>query len=164
MKVVSYTDGNNTYTVRPITDTIMLDIDAHAALAIVNYDNPIEQYREMMLTSIQQELAYEVWKNNERVGYVYNVVKDDVYTGASINVKGYEAMAIVMKHMFEIYDSHKIVFHPHSTGIDAFKSMLLGTSIRNMHNGSNEVVILKKDVYEKGCKVFTYLELKEIHG
>jgi hypothetical protein len=164
MEAVSYTDGNDIYTVKPITDTIMLGADAEAALEIVGYDNPTELYKEAMLESILQGLAYEIWKNDGRVGYIYNAVIDEKYIGISINVKGYEAMAIAMKHMFEINDSHKIIFHPHSIGVGAFKSMLLGTSIRNMHNGKNEVVILKKDIVYKGHKVFHYLGLREING
>ena len=162
MVAVSYTNGSDTYLVQPILDVLSKRADAIAALALVGNDTPLDKYENAMKQSIEQRLAYEIYKNDTRVGYVYNRVENNTYYGACINVKGFEAMAIAMKHMFEIYDSHKIVFSPHTHNLKSFKSMIKGSIIRAWHNGRKTVSILREDIVPQGIKVFNYLRLREI--
>lgn len=161
MAHASYTNDTNVYTVHTISE--YNNTDAEDALLLVNYDvDDVEAYKSAMKDSVQQGLAYEIYKDAERVGYVYNRMVGDVYTGCSINIQDYEAMAIAFKHMFEVCDKHKIVFKPHGGNVHMFKGLLSGTALRTYNNGKDTVSVLRKDVEEKGYKVFMYMGLKEV--
>lgn len=164
MVLASYTNGKHTYTVNLITTKEKIPSDSAEALELVNHDiESIEEYVNAMNQSVEQGLAYEIHRGTERLGYVYNRNVDGVYYGASINVKGFEAMAIALKTMFEINKTaHKIVFKPHGNNIMQFKGMIKGQSIRAWHNGKQTVSILRSEVEPIGERVFNYLGLEKI--
>lgn len=163
MGLASYTNGNDIFTVNKIETYEPIERDSAEALSLVNYDvDSEEEYKLAMQESVNQRLAYEVIKNDTRVGYVYNRIVDGVYYGSCINVIGFEAMVIALKTMFEIHDSHKIVFKPHGGNLNLFKSLVLGQTIRAWHNGKETVSVMKDVVLSRGEKAFSYLGLKEL--
>lgn len=161
MEAVSYTNGSDIYTVKPIVGYGTVDADADNALNLVDYDiESIDDYKNAMKDSVDQGLAYDAWKNDERIGYVYNRIVGHLYVGCSIYSTSLISMILLFKTMFEMHDANKIVFQPHGNNISKFRSLILGTSYRLYNNGANTVTILKKDVETKGRAIFKYLGLK----
>lgn len=161
MAHASYINGNDRYEVRFIEDYSMIDTDADEALKLVDYDvEDIDEYKAMMKQSVDQKLAFDIWCNCVRTGYVYNRLDGYNYLGCSINVNYTMSMILAFKTMFEICDIHKIVFQPHGGNISKFKSLIYGPSYRLYNNGKKTVTILKEDVYKKGYEMFHYLGME----
>jgi len=114
-------------------------------------------YRDNMVASVYQDMAYCVYKNDVRIGFVYNRVEKYRYFGASIWMKDTIGMIIAMKTMFEVCDNHKIELVPHEGGMKDFLSMATGTSIRTYHTRNRDaIVFLKEDLAPKGERLFKY--------
>lgn len=156
----SYRSSTDLYEVRMITTQTKINADVDTVRDVIK-DTSIVKYKEAMKESVRQKLAYAVWKNGERVGFVYNRIEGYRYLGCSINILDHIAMILAMKTMFEICDKHKIEFAPHTGNLKYFKSMLLGHSIRGWHQGERDsVVVMREDVESKGLKMFKYLGLE----
>jgi hypothetical protein len=156
MAVASYTCDGDIYTVMLIDDISKIESDMESVKDVISDTDPIE-YKANMVESIRQGLAYEIYKNEDRVGFVYNKVDGYKYQGCSINITDTIAMLIALKTMFEIHDSHKISFNPHTTNIRDFKSMAYGPDIR-VYYTTKEPLVLRRDMLEeKGLKLFKYL-------
>ena len=156
MEVVSYTSDGLTYIVKP-TDSVDKHYEVVRELVT---DTPEEVYKAAMYEAVVQGLAYEVTKEDEYVGHFYGSVVDDTYYGNSLYCE-HDAvgMVLVLKHIFEIVGSRLVIkFAPHGIeGLARFISLATGPSIRIWHNSKQYVVVTKKDIYEKGEKMYNYL-------
>lgn len=166
MIIATYLGNDSIYEVKEILDNTVVKVDAVESLALVDYNvESVEAYECNMDLSIEQKLAFDVYKNNQRIGYVYNIIDNEVYIGCSIHLVDTIGMLLAFKTMFEICDKHRIIFAPHGNNINMFKSLVYGPSYRMYNNGSNTVTILKDDMVSKGQRMFKYLGIEEIkHG
>jgi len=161
MEVVSYICNSTIYTVVPISNTSYIDEDINTVRDKI-VGTPIDSYRSNMEESVRQGLAFCIHKDGNKVGFVYTYIKDHRYVGASIHVYGDIVSSMVaLRTIFEVNDTHKIIFTPHSTGLDYFKSMATGPSIRAHHATGGPVTILRDTVYTKGQKIYKYLGIAE---
>lgn len=160
MDHVSYISDGDIYEIRKVKEYSKADIDVFDVLELIE-GTDLDEYVQRMYKSIDQGYAFRVYKNGLKVGFVYSYMKDGHYLGASIRLKGAVAMAIGLKHVFDICDWHKIEFMPHGD-VSQFKSMLTGSSIRVYNSHGSMVKILRKDVVEAGYTVFRYLGIE--HG
>lgn len=157
MEVVSYIRGDDKYTIEPIVDVSQVDLDMATVMDVIQ-DTDLDYYRDNMLMSIDQNLSYAIFKNGERVGFVYNRLEDNLYIGCSINIWDHVAMIVGLKHIFDICDKHKIVFAPHTINMKDFVSMATGTSIRIFNTtDTSTVTILRDDIYPRGARILKYL-------
>jgi hypothetical protein len=156
MAVASYICECNIYTVTLIDDINKIESDMESVKDVISDTDPIE-YKANMIESVRQGLAYEIYKNEDRVGFVYNKVDGNEYQGCSINIIDTIAMLIALKTMFEIYDNHKISFNPHTTNIRDFKGMAYGPDIRVYYTTKDPLVLRRDILEEKGLKLFKYL-------
>lgn len=160
MVAVSYTKDSITYTVRGITDPAQVEIDVLEVLSSIG-DTDLIAYKNRMYKSIEQGYAFEILKDTQRVGFVYNIVINDRYYGASINVTDTIGMLIAFKTMFEICDFHKIEFSPHYGNVKDFKSLIRGDILRVFYNkGRTMVAIIRDDVVPLGLKLFKYFGIE----
>ena len=156
----TYACKGSNYYVKSIKDYSYIATDTYQIIDAIE-DTDIAKYKANMKLSVDQELAYSIYKDTERVGYVYNYTIDKAYYGASINIQNPVAMILGLKTMFEIYDSHKISFVPHKNNLKYFKSLALGSSIREYHNYNTPVAILRDALLTKGRKAFFYMKIEE---
>lgn len=159
MDHASYTCDGLTYRVSFIEDTSSIDSDIATVIDTVQ-DTDIDVYRSNMVMSVEQHLAYCIYKNDVRVGFVYNRVENGLYLGSSINITDTIAMLIALKTMFEIYDYHKIQFVPHNRDIRMFKSMAYGPDIRSYYSSNEYLVIRREDIEKNGLRLFKYLGIQ----
>lgn len=157
----SYTCDSVVYTVKFITTTDyimedMLEVSEH----IIDTDPDI--YRIYMMDSVAQGLAYDIWRDGVRVGFVYNRMEGVKYMGASIHITDSIAMLIALKTMFEIKDVHKISFFPHKSNLKYFKSMARGCDIRTYHTTGKPLPILRENMEANGRKLFSYLGIEAV--
>lgn len=157
----SYKSNTDIYEVRMITTEDMIDTDMRSVSETIQDTDPIV-YRENMVESITQSLAYDIWKNGTRVGFVYNRVDGYRYLGCSINIWDHIGMLLAMKTMFEICDKHKIEFAPHTGNLKWFKSMVQGAKLFEYNNGGTCIPILKRDVEANGVRMFKYLGIEKL--
>jgi len=159
MEVVSYICKGIHYTVLPITDTAGIDSDI--ATIITEIDNvDMEEYKANMIESVAQGLAYAVYRGEDRVGFVYNKVNGNRYLGCSIHIWDHVAMLIAMKTMFEIHNSHKIEFSPHSKNMKYFMSLLYAPSVRKHYVDGSPLVVLRDPLVSKGKDLFKYYSIE----
>lgn len=144
-----------------IDDMTKIDSDMESVKDTISDADPVE-YRDNMAESVQQGLAYEIYKNEDRVGFVYNRVEYGEYMGASIYITDTLAMLIALKTMFEIYDYHKITFVPHEDNLKYFKAMAYGPDIRVYHETGNHLVIRREDLETKGLRLFKYFGIEAL--
>lgn len=157
MAVVSYTRGNDKYTIEPITDTTQASLDMDTVRHVI-WDTDESEYLRYMFISIKQQLAYALFKNGERVGFVYNMIQDGEYITCSIHIWDPIAMILGVRHIFDIHDSHKVKFAPHADNLKDFISMAAGPSIRIFHTtGIPTVYMLRSELYPKGERMLKYL-------
>jgi hypothetical protein len=161
MAVASYICESNIYTVILIDNLNKIESDMESVKDVIS-DTDLIEYKANMVESIRQGLAYEIYKNEDRVGFVYNKVDGYEYQGCSINIVDTIAMLIALKTMFEIYDSHKISFNPHATNIRDFKGMAYGPDIRAHYTTKNPLVLRREMLEEKGLKLFKYLGIEAL--
>ena len=162
LEAVSYKRGSTSYTVEPIDSYDMIDRDISVVIDLIE-GTPLDGYRSNMETSVDQGLAYAIFKDNLRIGFVYNRVEAGAYLGSSIFInKDLVAMNLAMKTMFEIYDARSIRFTPHQDNLRYFKSMVRGTSIRAYYSGVPYVTIIRDDIIAKGKEMFFYLGLEVV--
>ena len=159
MDHASYICDGITYRVSYIEDTSSIDDDIATVIDTIQ-DTDIDVYRANMVKSVEQHLAYCIYKNDIRVGFIYNRIEGDLYLGASINITDTIAMLIALKTMFEIYDSHKIQFVPHNRDIRMFKSMAYGPDIRSYYSSDGYLVIRRADIENNGKRLFNYLGIE----
>jgi len=159
---VSYTNKQGAqYTVHKIEDLNQIDLDI-AEVEDKLIDTYLPLYKKNMVTSLEQGLAFAIFKEDKRIGFVYMLVKDNMYIGVSIHLeKDVTGMLIGLRTIFEIYDAHKIKVTPHPGGLKYFLSMATGSSIRAYHTHGSPLTILREDIYEKGKKMFKYLGLTD---
>lgn len=157
MEAVSYIYKDDTYTLTPILNSNYIDEDYLTVREEV-YDTPENVYKDNMLKAVSQGLAFSVYKNTKRIGFVYNYIEDYKYLGACIWLKNdYIGSLVALKTIFDITDAHKLSFTPHYNGIMYFKSMITGSDIRAFYSGQPYVSIIKSNVVAKGEKIFKYL-------
>lgn len=162
MVAASYIRGSTKYSVEPITTYEMIDHDIGMVLELIE-GTPLDKYRHNMEVSVDQRLAYAVFKGTERVGFVYNRVEGNKYYGSSIYVwKDLVAMMVAMKTMFEIAPYKKITFVPHKDNLKYFKSMIAGDKIRAYHSGKTTVTIVGDKLMAEGPRLFEYLGIEVI--
>lgn len=158
----SYTCKGNTYTVEIISNEDMIDTDIQSVVHLIE-GTDIDKYRTKMVESVEQGLAFAVFKNGERVGFMYNKETHKGYYGCSINIPDNVALMIAMKTVFELSGKHKIQFTPHGkASLKAFISMAKGHNIRAYHSGSPYITIVKSYIEPKTKKLFPYLGIEEI--
>lgn len=161
MEIAKYFVNNNIYNINKIIDVIEIDKDLEEVLDAIT-DTPLDKYKENMIKSVQQELAFSIYKDNIKIGFVYNYMEDFKYIGASMYIHtDIIATLLAFKTIFDINDTHKLSFIPHQDGIKYFKSIVLGDSIRAYHKIGSPVVVLRSTIYEKGFKMFKYLGIKK---
>lgn len=158
----SYISNGNIYEVVKAT---VDDIDDDMIFALQGNVEVDEEYKERMKESVQQGLGYRLLKNGVRIGVMYNAVFNEEYTGCSLYCKDDKVgMIILLKSIFEVYDWHKLVLMPHEDGLKYFVSMATTGSIKEYHMRGLPLVISKKEVVDKGRKIFNYLGVEEING
>lgn len=160
MEVVSYISPKHTYKIVPITDDLHVNDDI-ASVADIIEGTDVQEYKSAVLDSIDQELAYSVYKDEERVGFVYNRVYDNKYYCASIRIDDPIAVVVALRSMFEIANYTKILFLPHNDNLKYFKSMIDGHVIRAFHSGLPSVSITKKRMWDEGVRLFKYFGLEK---
>ena len=160
MADMKFKQDANIYEIVPITSYKFIYEDLAKVIDMIG-NTLVSDYITNMRQSVDQGLAYDIRKNGERVGFVYNREENGRYYGASIYVWDSVAMFLAMKHMFEISDKHKITFIPHGDNWKYFKSMIDGRKIRMFYSGANDVTITR-DIVDKayGIKMFRYLGLE----
>lgn len=161
MEAVWYTSGTDAYVIYRIETTAYVYEDVKKVEAKL-CEQVSEEYIEAMHDSVMQGLAYTVVKNGERVGFVYNRMKNGEYYGASICIWDQVGMFLCMRHMFEICDAHKITFIPHGDNWKYFKSMVHGSKLRMLHNGDNVVTITKENASKEGERLYRYFGIEKI--
>lgn len=162
MEAVSYICDNTFYTIKAITTCDSIPYDVNTVYSIIK-DTDITQYISNMELSVKQGYSFAIFKDGIRVGFVYSFKQNHQYIGASIYIIGdVVAASIALKTIFDITDSHKIVFMPHKDNLKFFISMIEGTSIRAHYTDNSPIAILRNVVYTKGTKIFKYLNIQEV--
>lgn len=162
MVLASYTNKRNLFIVVAVTDPTFVEEDYETVKDLIT-DTDMELYKQKMYQSVEQGLAYRVYKDNVLTGFVYNIIHNGKYYGASIKVVDIESTLIALKTMFDIVDYHKIEFLPHTHSLQMFKSMIRGTVIRTFHNrGRGTLSILRSDIVPLGERLFKYFQLEEL--
>ena len=156
----SYIQESDVYEVRYITEDTSIDTDIEVVLPAIT-DTAIEVYRANMAESVNQGLAYAIYKNNTKVGFVYNYIRESKYYGASIYIPGSVVTCLGLKTMFEICDNHKIQFVPHANNLSGFLPMATGENIRAYHSGKPFISVTKKYMYPRVKKLYHYLNIQE---
>ena len=161
MEVEVYKYKDTTYKIIPILDYSYINTDVATVEDTIS-DTPIEKYIYNMLISVDQNLAFSVIVNNVRVGFVYSYLNNYVYTGASIHIH-YDIVStiIALKTIFDIQNSHKLVFIPHVGGLYYFKSMATELSIKAYYYNKSPLVVIRDNVYTKGEKIYNYLGITQ---
>ena len=156
----SYRSRGSLYTVEQIlnNDTILQDVTtATAEYTDIDIATQVSRMKE----SVKQGLAYHIKKDGNTIGMLYNAVENGMYEGVCVYCKNDTAgMMILMKTMFEIYDSHKITIKPYAGGLKYFVSIATAGSILKYHNGSGDIIIARKRLEEVGPKLFKYLGIE----
>ena len=162
MVPVSYIKGSTRYNVQPITTYEMIEHDIGMVLELIE-GTSISEYRYNMEVSVDQGLAYAVFKGTERLGFVYNRVENNKYYGSSIFIhKDVIGLMVALRTMFEIVDYKKIEFAPHKDNLKYFKSMIAGDKIRAYHSGKPTVTITKERMWDEGVRLFKYFGLERV--
>jgi len=158
MIVASYRSNGSKYSLVTVTEG-MIDSDMEFALqdgVVVD-----DAYRNRMVESVKQGLAFRITKSGKRIGVMYNMVVGEEYIGCSIYCKNDPVgMLILMKSMFDVYDSHKIKIMPHEGMIGDFVSMATADSIKQYHALASPLTITKATLVPKGEKMFKYLKIE----
>lgn len=139
-----YVCGTDVYRIKPITDPADVLTDYEKVRSLVT-DTPEDEYKEDMYESINQGLAFSVWKNDLRVGCEYNTYRDYRYFGECFYMLGRIPMIIGLYEAFQIHDNHKIEFAPHEDTLKYFISAAIGHSIRGWHQGERDAIALVRD-------------------
>lgn len=160
MPAVSYTSRGNTYTLKSIRNHKKVSSDFKLVKHLVDGIDP-KEYKEYMHESIRQGYAYELLVNKERKGFFYNTLDNNGYYGRSIWIQSeIEGVVVMLWHMFNITDSHRIVFAPHSDNIKYFKSMITGPKLR-MYNAAGTPVTITRQLFEEvKTKLMKYLDIR----
>lgn len=162
MTHASYTCRGDIYTVEIMPSGYMIDADIASVAHLIGDTDPNE-YRDQMVESVEQKLAFAVFKNGTRVGFMYNKETHKGYYGCSINIPDNVALMVGMKTIFELSSKHKIQFKPHGKeSLKAFMSMAKGHNIRAYHSGSPYITIVKDYILPKTKKLFPYFGIEEI--
>lgn len=161
MDHVSYTNGKHTYSIVPITDDSFIDSDMIKVDHLLGGMNRVK-YREAMVDSINQGLAYSVYEDDKRKGFVYNRVYKGAYYGASINIEGTIPLMIALRSMFDGVPYRKIAFVPHKDNFKYFKSMIAGDKIRAYHSGIPTITISKEKLTAQGYRLFKYFDIRRV--
>ena len=157
MEAVSYISDGVTYKVEPILDDSFIAGDMLTVADAVQDTDP-DEYKSAMEKSVEQELAFSVYVEDTRVGFVYCYKEDFKYIGASLYIHhNLISVLVALRTIFEMSDSHKLVFTPHEDGLQYFKSMCTGPSIRAYHAVGSPVTVLRSSIYAKGERLFSYL-------
>lgn len=144
-----YLIKDNTYTVSLCT-TKDIYSDYEIVRELVS-DTPEDLYKDLMLKSVECELAYRVTDSNGKLGFMYTYIEKCVGYGSAI----YSNIPVIgfvclLKELFNEYPSHKILMVPHRGNIAYLKSMVTGCSLRECHNNENEYLVVKlKDMRVK---------------
>ena len=161
MEVASYICDGIVYTVKLIGDEGQVPKDIEKVLHLIDDTDPLV-YANNMIESVHQGLAYELYKENDRMGFVYNRIEDGNYYGASICIDDTICMLIALKTMFELYETHKISFMPHTTNLQCFKAMAYGPDIRMHYSAGNPLIIRRDELEQKGLKLFRYFGIEAL--
>jgi hypothetical protein len=157
MVAASYISDGIEYSVTPIVDYSHIDSDIEVVHDRIT-DTSLEYYEQNMEDSVDQNLAFSVLKDGTRVGFVYMRMEGYKYIGACVYIHSDAISSIVgLKTIFDMNDSHKVLFTPHENGLKYFKSMATGPSIRAYHATGTPLTIKRDTVYTKGVKIFKYL-------
>ena len=160
MVLAVYICDNIEYKIESIDDSSFVEVDVKTVEDQIT-DISLDTYKENMVKAIEQKLAFSIYRDSTRVGFVYNYVEDFKYIGASIWIHSdMVSMLVGLRTIFEISDAHKLVFVPHKEGIRYFKSMVKGSSIRANYKTGSPLVVLRDVVYNKGFKMFKYLGIE----
>lgn len=162
MEAVSYTKDNHRYDVIPITDESYINADMQTVATEIQDTDPAA-YRANMQLGVQQGLAYSIFRDGIRIGFVYNRIENNRYYGSSIFIdRDLAGMIVAFKSMFEICDKHKIEFVPHTGNLHYFKSMIDGSTLRLFHNGAPTVTIMRDKMIADGYRAFHYLGIQQL--
>lgn len=152
-----YTHEDNEYLVITITEFCQEDFTK--AIEKLGYE-PVG-YKANMLQAIEDKLAFAIYKNEEKVGYIYNIDSDGRYISVSFNIWDDIALHIALKTLFEISSANLIRVYPHE-GFLFLKSVFNSASLRMYNSGiKHHAVIIKDEIWETGVKLFRYLGIKD---
>lgn len=156
-----YKCNNDIYTIIIISDTSYIDEDISSVSAMIT-DTDLAIYKENMVQSVSQKLAFSVFKNDIRIGFMYNRLDVHVYKGASVRLTDPIGVLLGMKTVFELLDTHKITFIPHAGGIKNFLSLVYGPDIREYYSGAKDLVVRRVYIEPKGLQMYKYLGIEKI--
>jgi hypothetical protein len=161
MVVASYKSNGATYS---LVQATMSNVTADMVFALQDMSvyTDEDEYRARMEESVRQGLAFRITKSGKKIGVMYNLFENGEYQGAAIYCKGDRVgMMVLMKSMFEVYDWHKILIAPHCTDdVKYYVSMATADSIRSYHSRGTPLVIVKKDIVQRGPELFKYLGIE----
>lgn len=159
MVLASYKNNGHLYTVEPAQS---FDIEIDANLAMHNTGNmDLSEYMSRMHDSVDQNLAYHILKDGVQVGMMYNRVTSLGYEGCCIYCVGdVIATMVLLKSMFEVYDTHKILITPFGGSLKYFISMATPDSIREFHLYGTPLTIVRSQLESQGPRLFKYLGIE----
>jgi len=159
MEAVYYTKQNKKYDVYKCVEA---DIAVHylKVEALAN-GGSVDGYKERMFESITTGYAYKIESEGVLLGFMYNLVEIRNGVGTSIWGSGDTiSMMLLMKTAFETFPKHKILVDVYERTLGDFKSLAIGSSIRNNHNYNTPISIHIKPLQEKFARLFNMLGIQ----
>jgi len=157
--MIKYSAKGNCYTVVKCT---IDDIDRDYELVRKDVDDcPEEDYKDAMRKSVESGVAYRSTDKDGKIAFLYTYIEDGYGRGASIYNGGSPiGLLCVLKTLGEGYPSHVVTMYPHKGNVGYIRSLVLGYSMRNWHNGNGPLVIKIDELRPKIDKLWAALGVK----
>ena len=137
------------------------EIEKDLEVITIPISNVIE-YRKRMCLSVDQQLAYRVYKDGVSLAFMYNYKKDKKYFSASIYSNDKVAFILLLKTVFELNNSYCIFVNPHEGFVNKYKSFFSQTSLRRWYTAKQPIPIYKTRLWAIGEKLFYYLGIEHV--
>jgi len=153
-----YSINDRIYTIVNCTNE---DVDKHYELIKDNVSDTDETvYKNAMLDSIKQNMAYKAICDNDDVAWLYVHKVINACLGSSIYKKDLIGMLLVFKEFSEHTNCKIIRYTPHKGMLSALKSLATKESIRLYHNGESYIRINLNEIIPKFEQLYNKLGIK----
>lgn len=141
----------------------LCDVDTHYAYVreVILSDTSEEAYKNAMMRSVEQNLAWYVMKNDEFMGYLYVSREGNVFNGNAIYGIDLYSMGLIWNQLFEVIGAVCVRFKPHKGQLVKFISIADKGSIRLFHAGIKDYIVV--DIKDIEPKVRAILDSVGVH-
>ena len=141
----------------------LCNIDTHYAYVqeVILPDTSEEAYKNAMVHSVEQDLAWFVMKNDKFTGFLYVSREGNVFNGNAIYGTDLYSMGLVWNQLFEVVGPVCVRFKPHKGQLSKFVSIADKSSIRLFHAGIKDYIVV--DIKDIEPKVRVILDSVGVH-